>query len=186
MTESNSLVSPVAQRYAAALYELAAEAKAVESVEADLERFAALLAESEDLRRLVRSPVFQASEQAKALGAIMEKAGIGGLAANFVQLAARNRRLFAVPDMINGFKKLAADARGEVAADVTSAETLSDAEVKDLAEALKSVTGKTVKLNQTVDASLIGGLVVRLGSRMIDTSLKTKLNSLKIALKEVG
>jgi F-type H+-transporting ATPase subunit delta len=186
VSEAASVVSGVAQRYATALFELAQEAGDLESVAADLARFDALLAESSDLVRLVRSPVFTADEQLKAMDVVLERAGIAGVAANFVKLAARNRRLFAVPDMIRGFRALLAAHRGETSAEVRSAEPLSTSQLAGLKAALAQVTGKDVHVDATVDPSLIGGLVVKLGSRMIDTSLKTKLNTLKIALKEVG
>lgn len=179
-------VSGVAGRYASALFELAKDAGSVDAVSADLDGFGALLAGNEDLQRLVRSPVFGADEQAAALGAILAKAKIGGLTGNFVQLVARNRRLFVIEDIITAFRALAAADRGEVSASVTSAQELKPAQIKSLQTALKSITGKTVTLNQQVDPSILGGLIVKVGSRMIDTSLKTKLNSLKLRMKEVG
>ncbi len=144
-----------------------------------------MLAESPDLRRLVRSPVFGAEEQGKALAAVLDKAGIKGLAANFLLFVASNRRLFAVRDMIRGFRALVAKHKGEVTAEVTVAEKLSDAHLDALKSALKSVTGgKAVDLNVKVDPAIIGGLTVKLGSRMVDSSLRTKLNSIKHAMKE--
>jgi F-type H+-transporting ATPase subunit delta len=177
-------VSGMAGRYANALFELALEEKKLDAVKADLERFDALIAESADLNRLVRSPVFSADEQSKALAAILKKAGIGGIAANFLNVIASNRRLFAVRDMIRDFKKLLAKHKGEVTADVTAAEILSDAHLAALKNALKSVTGKDVDLNVHIDPAIIGGLVVKLGSRMVDSSLRAKLNSIKYAMKE--
>lgn len=152
----------------------------------DLDSFGKMLDASEDLSRLVRSPVFSAGDQIKAIDAILAKAGISGLTANFIRLIARNRRLFAVSGMITAFRALVAADKGEMTADVTSAQALTDAQKKSLQTALKSVTGKTVSLNETVDPSIIGGLVVKVGSRMIDTSIRTKLNSLKTRMKEVG
>ena len=186
MVDNASLVSGVAGRYANALFELALEAGALAAVEADLDRFAALINESADLTRLMRSPVFSADEQTRAVTAVLDKAQIGGLVANLVKVTAANRRLFAVPDMITAFKRLAAHHRGEVAAEVTSAEPLADKHVAALKEALRASLGKDVTLEARVDPSLIGGLIVKVGSRMIDGSLKTKLNSLKLAMKEVG
>jgi F-type H+-transporting ATPase subunit delta len=186
VSETASFVSGVAQRYATALFELANEAGQLDTVASDIDRFDALLAQSSDLVRLVRSPVFTPDDQVRAVSAVLSSVGIGGLVANFVKLAARNRRLFAVPDMFRGYRALLAAHRGETTADVTSAEPLSDGQIADLKAALRDVTGKEVRVNAAVDPSLIGGLVVKLGSRMIDTSLKTKLNALKIALKEVG
>jgi F-type H+-transporting ATPase subunit delta len=179
-------VSGMAGRYANALFELALEQNAVDSVQADLDSFKKLTTDNPDLARLVRSPVFSSEDQTKAITAVLAKAGIGGLAANFIRLAAKNRRLFAVADMARGFKLLAARHRGEATADVTVAEALSEAHLASLKEALKSVTGKDVALNVNVDPAIIGGLIVKLGSRMIDTSLRTKLNSMKHAMKEVG
>lgn len=187
MSEKETVVSGVAGRYAAALFELASEQDEVDAVAGDLDRFEAMLAESDDLRRLVRSPVFTPDDQLKAVGAVLDKAGIVGLVASFVRLAAKNRRLFAVPSMIRGFRRLVAAYRGETTADVTSAHPLSAEHEAALKEALKGAAGgKTVHINASVDPALIGGLVVKLGSRMIDNSIRTKLNSLKIALKEVG
>lgn len=186
MANSASPVSQVAERYARSLFELAAEAKAVSKVEADLSSFEKLLASSPDLDRLIKSPVFSADDQFKAIGSIADKAKIGGLTGNFLRIVARNRRLFAVPGMISAFRRIAAEARGEVSAAVTSAHELSAAQQTELKAALKSVAGKDVAIDVTVDPSLLGGLIVKMGSRQIDTSLKTKLNSLKLALKEVG
>jgi len=180
------MISGVAERYAGSLYELAADAKQIDQVEKDLGRFEALLEGSDDLRRLTASPVFSSDEQLKAVGAIADKAGIKGLTGNFLRVVAKNRRLFAVPGMIKAFRRIAAEARGEVAADVTSAHALTAAQQTELKAALKSVAGKDVAFNLTVDPSLLGGLIVRMGSRQIDSSLKTKLASLKLALKEVG
>jgi F-type H+-transporting ATPase subunit delta len=186
VAKSSSPVSGVAERYAGSLLDLAVEQGSVDAVESDLGRFEALISESDDLKRLIRSPVFGAEEQFRAVSAIVERAGMSGLAANFLKVVARNRRLFAVPAMIAAYRRLAAEQRGEVAADVVSAHVLSATQEADLRAALKGIAGKDVAISVTVDPSLLGGLVVRLGSRQIDTSLRTKLNSLKLALKEVG
>lgn len=174
----------MAGRYATALFELALEEKKLDAVKADLDSFDALIAGNPDLDRLVRSPVFSADEQKKALDAVLKKAGIKGIAANFLNVLAANRRLFAVRDTIKGFRKLLAQHKGEVTAEVTAAEKLSDTQLTALKGALKSVTGKDVDLNVRVDPAIIGGLVVKLGSRMVDASLRTKLNSIKYAMKE--
>jgi F-type H+-transporting ATPase subunit delta len=186
VAKSSSSISGVAERYAGSLFELAANVGAIGQVETDLASFEALLNSSEDLVRLIRSPVFSAEEQSKAIGAVLESSGISGLAGNFLRVVANNRRLFAVPAMIKAFRKIAAEARGEIAAEVTSAHALSPAQEAELKATLKSVAGKDVAITVTVDPSLLGGLVVKIGSRQIDTSLKTKLASLKLALKEVG
>jgi F-type H+-transporting ATPase subunit delta len=179
-------VSGVSGRYATALFELARDEKSVDAVKADLDRFDALLGDSADLKRLVRSPVFSAEIQLKALIAVLDRAGITGIAANFLKVLTRNRRLFAITDVIRAFRALVAKFKGEASADVTVAERLSDRNLDALKTALKSVTGKDVALNVKVDPSIIGGLVVKLGSRMVDSSLRTKLNSIKHAMKEAG
>jgi F-type H+-transporting ATPase subunit delta len=181
------IVSGMAGRYATALFELALDGKAVDAVKADLDKFDAMIAESADLLRLVRSPVFGAEEQGRALSAVLDRAGIGGLSAKFLKLVAANRRLFAVRDMIGAFRTLVARWKGEVTAEVTAADKLSDNHLDALKAALKSVTGgKAVDLNVKVDPAIIGGLVVKLGSRMVDTSLRTKLSAIKHAMKEAG
>jgi F-type H+-transporting ATPase subunit delta len=178
------IVSGMAGRYATALFDLAAETNAIDAVKADLDRFDAMIAESPDLTRLVRSPVFSTDEQLQALGAVLERAGIGGLAAKFLKLVTANRRLFAVRDMIRGFRELVALHKGQATAEVTVAETLKDEHLSALRAALKAVSGKDVDLAVKVDPAIIGGLVVKLGSRMVDTSLRTKLNAIKHAMKE--
>ena len=184
MAGEEPLVSGMAGRYAIALFDLASETNAIDAVKADLERFDALVAESADLERLVRSPVFSADEQSQALAAVLERAGIGGLAAKFLKLVTANRRLFAVRDMIRGFRELVAKHKGEATAEVTVAEQLKDEHIEALRAALKAVSGKDVDLDIKIDPAIIGGLVVKLGSRMVDTSLRTKLNAIKHAMKE--
>ena len=186
MAAEDTSVSGVSGRYATALFELARDQNLVDAVKADLDKFDALLNESADLKRLVRSPVFAADAQSKALSAVLDKAGIAGIAANFLKVLTANRRLFAVADVIRAYRALVAKFKGETTADVTVAEALSDKNLDALKVALKSVTGKDVALNVKVDPSIIGGLVVKLGSRMVDGSLRTKLNSIKHAMKEAG
>jgi F-type H+-transporting ATPase subunit delta len=186
VAEAGTTVSGVAERYAAALFDLAREETALDEVAGDLGSFARLMEESADLTRLVRSPVFTADEQTRAISAVLEKAGIGVLTSNFLKVVARNRRLFTVSDMIRSFRQMLAREKGELTAVVTSAEKLSEPQLAALAAALKETTGKDVVLDRRVDARLIGGLVIQLGSRMIDTSLRTKLNALKFAMKEAG
>jgi F-type H+-transporting ATPase subunit delta len=176
----------MAGRYSTALFELAESEGSLDAVAADLASIRKLLDESDDLRRLVQSPVFGADEQSKAFGAILDRAGIKGTVANFVGLVIRNRRLFALPDMIRGFTHLLAAKRGEMSADVTSAHPLSDAQLQSLKQSLKAATGRDVQINTKVDGGLLGGLIVKVGSRMIDSSLKTKLISLKLAMKEAS
>ncbi len=179
------LISGMAGRYAGALFELALEDKATDKVKQELDQFDALIGESPDLNRLVRSPVFGADEQLKALSAILDKAGLTGITANFLRVITTNRRLFAVRDMIRAYRALVAQHKGEVVAKVTVAEPLNDQNKEALKGALKSVTGgKDIDMDVTIDPAIIGGLIVKVGSRMVDTSLRTKLNSIKIAMKE--
>jgi F-type H+-transporting ATPase subunit delta len=182
----NPSVSGVSGRYATALFELARDERCIDTVKADLENFEAMLRDNPDLMRLVRSPVFSAEEQLRALTAVLGQTGISGVSANFLKVLATNRRLFAVADVIRAFTALVAKFKGEATADVTVAESLSDRNLDTLKTALKSVTGKDVTLKVKVDPSIIGGLVVKLGSRMVDSSLRTKLNSIKHAMKEAG
>ena len=177
--------SGLAGRYATALFELALEASAVDSVMADLKRFDALLDESADLMRLVRSPVFTADVQSKALAEVLDKAEIKGLAAQFLMVVTSNRRLFAVRDIVKAYGVLVARHKGEVTAYVTVAEPLSEAHRDEIRNTLNAVTRKDVQVDVKVDPSIIGGLVVKLGSRMVDSSLRTKLNALRHAMKEV-
>ena len=186
MAAQDPSVSGVSGRYATALFELARDEKSIDAIKSDLDKFDAMLADSADLTRLVRSPVFSAEVQMKALDAVLDKAGISGTSAKFLRVLTANRRLFAVSDVIRAFRALVANFKGEATADVTVAEQLNEKNLDALKTALKSVTGKDVALNVKVDPSIIGGLVVKLGSRMVDSSLRTKLNSIKNAMKEAG
>jgi F-type H+-transporting ATPase subunit delta len=187
LANEETIVSGMAGRYASALFALAQEQNAVDQVAADLQTFDRLVAESDDLQRLVRSPAFTAQEQSRALAAVLERAGVSGLAANFLKLVAAKRRLFAVRDMIRDFNALVDDARGVKRAEITVAEQLADSHLDALREALREVSGgKSVDLAVKIDPSIIGGLVVRIGSRMVDSSLRTKLNSIRTRMKEVG
>jgi len=179
-------VSGIIARYAGALFDLALSEKKLGPVEKDLSRFDALLKGSDELMRLVQSPVFSAEDQFNAVDGILSKAKISGLVGNLVRVIAKNRRLFVMPEMLSAFRRLVAEHNGEITADVTVATALTAAQNKELKAALKSVVGKDVAIDETVDPSLLGGMIVKVGSRQIDTSLRTKLSSLKLALKEVG
>ena len=180
---TDQTVSGVPGRYASALFELATEEKATEEVSRQLSTFQSAIDQSEDLSRLVRSPVFSSEDQVSALGAVAGQLGITGTTLNFLKLVAKNRRLSVIPDMIKAFATLLAASKGEVAGEVTSAEPLSATQLADLKAALKSSLGRDVALTTRVDSSLLGGLIVKVGSRMMDNSLKTKLQTLKIAMK---
>jgi F-type H+-transporting ATPase subunit delta len=180
----DTIVSGMAGRYATALFELGREGNAIDAVKADVDHFDALIAENPDLLRLIRSPVFSADEQLQALAAVLQRAGIGGLAEKFLKLVTANRRLFAVRDMFKAFRELVADQKGEATAEVTVAEALKDNHVAALKSALKEVSGKDVDLHVKIEPAILGGLVVKLGSRMVDTSLRSKLNAIRQAMKE--
>lgn len=186
MSQSASISSGVAGRYASALFDLALSGKKLAAVEKDLKRYDALLEGSEDLSRLVKSPVFSTDDQLRAVNGVLQKAKITGLVGNFMRVVAQNRRAFAMPDMLEAFQALLADHRGEMTAFVSVAAKLKPAQTKELKAALKGVVGKDVDLRISIDPSLLGGMIVQVGSRQIDTSLRTKLSSLKLALKEVG
>ena len=176
----------LAARYAAALFDLADEQKQLDAVAADLSALKSMISESEALDRLLRSPVLSRDEQGRAMSALLEKAGAGDLVRRFVGLVAENRRLFVLADMIDAYLAQLASRRGEVTAQVTSAHPLSDAQQQAVTEALRRVVGGKVAVDVSVDRSLIGGLIVKVGSRMIDSSLRTKLQRLQIAMKGVG
>jgi F-type H+-transporting ATPase subunit delta len=183
---SGSELSTVAERYAGALFELAKEKNEVEKVEAALVRFLDALHNSPDLHRFVRSPVFSGGDQLHGLTSVLKAAGIEGLVRDFLLVLVRNRRLFAVEAVIRSFQRLAARERGEVEAEVVSAHPLTDAQAKNLTGTLQEKLGKSPKLTVTVDQSLLGGLILKVGSQMIDTSLRTKLKNLEKAMKEAS
>ncbi len=180
---STSAEGGLAGRYALALFELAQEAKAVDAVSGDLASLRKALDTSPDLARLVKSPVFSAANQAKALRAILEKMGANALSTKFVLLLAGKRRLATLSGVIKAYESRVARSRGETEAEVSSARALSAAEVTELKSVLKSRLGKEPRLHTKVDPSLLGGLVVKVGSRMIDSSLRTKLDGLRVAMK---
>ena len=176
----------LAARYAAALFDLADEKKQLDQVAGDLRDVQAMIADSPDLRRLLRSPVLSREAQAQAMGALLERAGTGELVRRFVALVARNRRMFALPEMIAAYLQQLAQRRGEMRAEVTAARPLDERQRAALAEALRRAVGGSVELEMKVDPALIGGLVVRVGSRMIDSSLRSKLQRLQLAMKGIG
>jgi len=179
-------LSGLAGRYALALLELAEEARALDEVADDLRGLRGLIAQSADLRRLIHSPLISRADQAAAMAAILDKAGVGDLTRRFVLIVAGNRRLFALAEMIDAFLADLARRRGEVTAHVTSAAELSAEQRDALIDALKAKVGSKVKVEVEVDRSLIGGLIVKVGSRMIDSSLRGKLRRLQLVMKGVG
>lgn len=173
----------LAGRYATALYDLADDSSALDATLDDLDRLQAMIDDSDDLRRLIVSPVISRDDQGRAVATVVERAELGDLTCRFVALVAANRRLFALQDMIGAFRAILARHRGEVTAEVTSASPLSDAQGAALTEALRESVGAKVSIEARVDPALLGGLVVKVGSRMVDSSLRTKLQKLQIALK---
>ncbi|MGI8567903.1 MAG: F0F1 ATP synthase subunit delta [Methylocella sp.] len=187
MAAQETLVSGMAGRYAQALFALCQETGATEQVAADLAAFAELVRSSADLQRFVKSPVFSAEEQVKALDALLARVEISGIAAKFIKLAAAKCRLFAIFDMIRDFNLLNDARKGVTRADVTAAEALKPEHVEALRNALADISGGgKVDIAVKVDAAIIGGLIVKLGSRMVDGSLKTKLKSIRSRMKEAG
>ncbi|HEY0835959.1 MAG TPA: F0F1 ATP synthase subunit delta [Azospirillum sp.] len=186
MASEGTGVSELAGRYSTALFELADENKALDQVAGDLTALKQLLAESADLRRLVRSPVISRADQGRAMAAVLERAGVSDITRRFLGLVASNRRLFALPGMIEGYLAELARRRGESTARVTAATPLSDAQVQAVTDTLKKVVGSKVTVDVTVDPALIGGMIVKYGSRMVDTSVRTKLDKLQLAMKASG
>lgn len=186
VSESASISSGIAARYATALFELAKESKGLKSLEGDIDALDAALKTSADLKDLISSPVYTRDDQARAIAAIAAKMGLSPLVANTLALMASKRRLFVLPHLTRAVHDMISVEKGEVTAEVTSATKLSAAQAKELAATLKARVGKDVILKTAVDESLIGGLIVKLGSTMIDTSVKAKLAALQNAMKEVG
>ena len=183
-SQEGPILSGVAARYASALFDLAREQNAVDQVARDLDQFDALVAQSPDLVRLLRNPIFTEEEQTRSIDAILTRAGVSGLTGNFIRLVAAKRRLFALQDMIRAFRELVAQSKGIVRAQVTLAEQPSDRVLEDIKSALREVAKSEVDVNVKIDPSLIGGLVVKIGSRMVDSSLRTKLNSIRLAMRD--
>ncbi|UWR42301.1 F0F1 ATP synthase subunit delta [Phaeobacter inhibens] len=186
MSEPASISAGIAARYATAIFEIAEESKALDSLETSIHDLSAALADSEDLRDLITSPLVSRQEQGTAITAIAKKMGLDPVLSNALTLMAEKRRLFVVPALLDALRVRLAETRGEITADVTSAKALTKTQSEKLAKTLAERTGKKVVINATVDESIIGGLVVKVGSKMIDNSIRSKLNSLQNAMKEVG
>ncbi len=186
MSEPASISSGIALRYATAAFDLAKEAKKIPEFEANVADLETALSESAELRDLIHSPLYSREAQEQAIGAIATKMGLRRNMRNVLRLLATKRRLFVLPQFLTQLKGLIAEEKGEVTADVVSAKKLTKAQEEGLSKALKASVGKDVNLNVAVDDSLIGGLVVKVGSRMIDTSISSKLSKLQNAMKEVG
>ena len=183
MEISGGITASLAGRYAAALFELASENGVVSTVESDLEKLDAALCESQELADLIRNPQVGRDAAAKAMDSVAGVLGLGGLTRNFLGVLAANRRLSSLPGMIRAFAAIAAAQRGEVAAEVVSAHPLDASQLEQLSQTLKAREGREVKLTARVDPEILGGLIVRIGSRQIDSSIRTRLNSLAQAMK---
>lgn len=183
MENSSGITASLQGRYASALFDLASEKGVVSAVESDLDKLGEAIAQSDDLAALIRNPQVSRDDAAKAIGAVAGLLGLSPLTGNFLGTLAGNRRLAALPEIVRAFAAIAAAQRGEVTAEVTSAHPLSDAQVTELAAKLKAREGKEIKIKAKVDPELLGGLVVKIGSRQIDGSIRTRLNSLAQAMK---
>ncbi len=183
MATEEPLISGLAGRYATALFELAQEERSVEAVGRDFAALKALVASSSDLLRLVQAPVYSRGDQKKGMDAVLRRMEASPLTVRFVLLLASKGRLFALLDIARAFELLVSKQRGEIRADVTSARVLSDSEISELKAILKSKLGREARLYAKVDPSILGGLIVKVGSRMIDSSLRTKLDGLRAAMR---
>jgi F-type H+-transporting ATPase subunit delta len=186
VSEPASISSGIAQRYAAAIFEILQENDNLSGLETSVDALAAALADSDDLRKLIASPVVSRADQEAAVSAVAEKMGLVDGLRNALALMAQKRRLFVLPQLVDQLRAMIADHKGEVTADVVTAKAMTKGQSEKLAAALKASIGKDVKINAAVDKEIIGGLIVKVGSKMIDTSIRSKLNSLQNAMKEVG
>ena len=186
MSEPASISTGIAARYATAVFELAKESKKLKALETDIGALEGAMADSDDLRTLLSSPLYSRDEQGTAIAAIAKKMKLSPTTSNTLALLASKRRLFVLPQLVTALRVQLAEERGEVVAEVTSAKALTKAQADKLAKTLKAQVGKAVTINATVDESIIGGLIVKVGSKMIDTSIKSKLNALQNTMKEVG
>ncbi|MEM6596396.1 MAG: F0F1 ATP synthase subunit delta [Pseudomonadota bacterium] len=186
MSEPVSISTGIAARYATAVFDLANEAKQLPALEKDIDALEQALGESADFRSLIASPIYTREQQGTAIAAIAKKMKLSDTVANTLSLMASKRRLFVLPQLVSELRARLSDEKGEMTAEVTAAKALTKAQQDKLAETLKATVGKDVKINMAVDESLIGGLVVKVGSKMIDTSIRSKLAALQNSMKEAG
>ena len=186
MSETAGISTGIAERYATAVFDLAQDGKDVKALETDVAALETAMNDSADLRNLLSSPLYSREEQGAAITAIAKKMELSQITANVLALLASKRRLFVLPQLVRVLQDKLAEARGEVTAEVTSAKSLTKAQTEKLAKTLKAQLGKSVTIKETVDESIIGGLIVKVGSKMIDTSIASKLNALQNTMKEVG
>ncbi|MDX8354580.1 F0F1 ATP synthase subunit delta [Cognatiyoonia sp. IB215182] len=186
MSETAGISTGIAARYATAVFEIAKEGKAIKSLESDVAALNSAIAESSDLRTLLTSPLYSREEQSAAMTAVAQKMDLSDTTSNVLALLASKRRLFVLPQLLAVLEGMLADERGEVTAEVTTAKKLTKTQADKLAKTLKAQMGNDVTIKETVDESIIGGLIVKVGSKMIDTSIASKLNALQNTMKEVG
>ena len=186
MSEPASISTGIAARYATAIFEMAKEDKKLKAIQSDIAALSSALADSAGFSALINSPVYSRKEQGAAIGAIAKQIKLSPIVTNALGLMASKRRLFVLPQLLDALRDLIAQEYGEVTADVTAAKALTKAQQDKLAKTLKATVGKDVNINMAVDESLIGGLIVKVGSKMIDTSIRSKLSNLQNAMKEVG
>ena len=186
MSEPASISTGIAARYATAVFELAKESKKLKALETDIGALEGAMSDSADLRTLLSSPLYSRGEQGTAIAAVAKKMKLSPMTSNTLALLASKRRLFVLPQLTSALREQLAEERGEVTAEVTSAKALTKAQADKLAATLKKQVGKAVSIKATVDESIIGGLIVKVGSKMIDTSIKSKLSALQNTMKEVG
>ena len=186
MASEETGVSGLAERYATALFDLADERRILDGVASDLRQLLTMLQASSDLMRLIRSPVLSRDQQGAAMAAVADRAELSPLVRDFLAVVARNRRLFAVPAMIEAFLMKLAARRGEVNAQVTAAQPLTEGQLAALNEQLRRSVGSRVSVDLQVDPGVIGGMIVKVGSRMVDGSVRSKLQRLQLAMKSTG
>jgi F-type H+-transporting ATPase subunit delta len=186
VSETAGISTGIASRYATAVFDLAKEGKAIKALESDAAALQAAIGESADLLTLLTSPLYSREEQSIAITAIAEKMKLSAMTINVLALLASKRRLFVMPHLLSVLQNMLSEERGEVTADVTTAKKLTKGQSDKLAKTLKAQVGKSVTIKETVDETIIGGLIVKVGSKMIDTSIASKLNALQNTMKEVG
>ena len=186
MSEPASISTGIAARYATAVFELAKEGKKLKAIETDVDALAAAMDESADFRDLIHSPVYSRAQQEDAVTALAKQMKLSPVVGNTLALMAQNRRLFVLPQLVSTLRAMISEHKGEMTADVVAAKALTKTQEAALAKSLKASVGKDVKINATVDETLIGGLIVKVGSKMIDTSIRSKLAALQNTMKEVG
>ena len=186
VSEPASISTSIADRYASAVFDLAKDGKKLKALETDVDALGAALDDSSDFADLISSPIYGRDAQGAAITAIAKKMELSPVVSNTLALMAQKGRLFVLPQLVEQLREKIAEEKGEVTADVTAAKALTKAQSDKLAKTLKEQIGKTVKINTTVDESLIGGLIVKVGSKMIDTSIRSKLDALQNTMKEVG